>query len=252
MGIPRFIIKKESIQAGVAVLSREESHHALSVLRLKRGDAVELLDGRGRSLRGVAAETQNGLLSVVVDPNQKDRSRPVLPAVEITLAAAVIKPDKMELLVQKACELGMARFVPILCDRTVVRLSAERWQGKIKRWQKIAEESCKQCGRAQTPRMDAAQRFRPFLEAESAAHPLILFPTLAVVGKPLSRALSAVSATRKVLVFIGPEGDFSPQEAREAVSFGAVPVTLGPLALRSETAALYLLSCLHYHWGSHE
>ncbi len=251
MSIPRFTIKSNSIKAGVAVLSREESHHALSVLRLKRGDAVELLDGHGQHLRGVAAGTENGVLTVAIDQNQKNAAKSS-PRPVITLAAAVIKPDKMDILIQKACELGVSRIAPLLCERGVVRLTGERWAGKVARWRRIADGSCKQCGRGEAPQIDAPRRFKDFLETESASHDLMLFPTLAAQGKSLSEALSEREAS-SVLVFIGPEGDFSQKETGEALSKGVTPVTLGPLILRSETAALYALSCVQYHYGmTHE
>lgn len=251
MGIPRFRVKNEEIRSGVAVLSREESHHALLVLRLKPGDAVELLDGRGQRLRGVASGTKNGILTVAIDQNQKNSGKPS-PRPVTTLAAAVIKPDKMDILIQKACELGVSRIAPLLCERGVVRLTGERWAGKVARWRRIADESCKQCGRPEAPQIDAPRRFKDFLETETASYDLMLFPTLTAQGKSLSEALSERRAS-SVLVFIGPEGDFSPKETDEALSKGVSPVTLGPLILRSETAALYALSCVQYHFGmTHE
>ena len=140
--MPRFFIKPDQVKEGVVLLDQDESRHAISVLRLKSGDAVQLLDGQGGSFSGVVIGTQNGRLSVMKTENLSSVAQ---PAISITLAVSVIKPERMELLIQKACELGISALVPILSERSIVRLSEDRWQGKIKRWQKIAKESCKQC-----------------------------------------------------------------------------------------------------------
>jgi len=244
----RFHISTDQITDGVVALSREESRHAILVLRLKAGDVVEVFDGKGRDCSAVVIGAKDGILSLSLNENSTETRRIAsLPSVEITLAASVIKPERMELLIQKACELGVHEIVPLLSERTVVRLSRERWEAKIKRWRKITVESCKQCGRTLVPEVRDVCEFKKFLEALEF-YDKILIPTLAFSGNGLYASLKK-SAAKKILVFVGPEGDFTVQEVRMAMECGAEPVTLGSLVMRSETAAIYLLSTLNFFYN---
>ena len=246
----RFFIDPSAVKDGAVRLSREESHHAISVLRIRTGDAVELLDGSGNSFRGIVSGLKDKRLLVSVDKSVSSvraTGRSVVhQPIQITLAASVIKPESMEILIQKACELGAQRIVPIMTERSVVKLSKERWESKHERWRKIVLESCKQCGRTIPLEMMPVQSYKAFLEsARSFDH--ILIPTLAVLGEPLSNHLKKVHSGT-ILAMVGPEGDFTPREVQWAIEAGAKPVTLGQWVLRSETAALYLLSVLQFFY----
>ncbi len=239
MKAPRFRI--EVLCSEPVLLSKEESRHALSVLRLKAGDAVELFDGKGAAFSGTVLGEAGGRLRV--QPNAPSPVRETMP-VRITLAPAIVKSDAMDLLIQKAAELGAAEIAPLVTERTVVRISADRREGKLERWQKIAAEACKQCGRSDYPTVRPVARYDDFVRNFSE-YDMILLPTLVAKGRGLYETMKD-SAAKRVLVLIGPEGDFSPTEAAEAVSRGARPVSLGPLVLRSETAALYALSTIAF------
>ncbi len=240
----RFHISPGSEKEGVVTLDKEESHHALSVLRLKTGEVVELLDGQGGVFQGIVAGTEHGRLKVSVRPAAKQNRS---SRVTITLAAAVIKPESMGFLIQKACELGAHGLVPLISERTVVRLSRERWEAKIARWQKIARESGKQCGRSSTPVIQPVQELKKFAETISQ-YDLSLIATLALPVQGFYATLNANKSAQSVLILIGPEGDFSRKEALLFVECGAKPVGLGPLVLRSETASLYALSVVNFFY----
>ncbi len=242
--MPRFYFKPEQDRDGVVTLDEKESHHAISVLRLEAGDVVALFDGLGNEFRGIVTGREKGRLSVMLD---KSPAKPSGQGTQITLAISVIKPERMELLIQKACELGVSSIVPLLTQRSVVKLSSERWESKIHRWEKIALESCKQCGRSKIPEIRAVAPYASFISREANSYGHILIPTLAAKGKTLYEALRQ-STPRSVLALIGPEGDFSREEVDLAISYRAIPVGLGPLVLRSETAAIYLLSCLNFFY----
>ena len=242
----RFFVLSDSIQGDTVLLPKKESHHALSVLRVQVGEVVEILDGSGRTLRGIASKISEGQLLVQIDKNTPVGAGNLLP-VEIALAVSVIKPEPMDLLIQKACELGVRRIVPLITERCVIKLTKERWDSKIERWQKIVAESCKQCGRTALPEVTPLKKFDSFL-AETKNYDKAFIPTLAVPGKNFSVALSGVHA-KKILVFIGPEGDFTKKEAEAATSQGVVPVSLGSLVMRTETAAIFTLSVLNYLSG---
>jgi 16S rRNA (uracil1498-N3)-methyltransferase len=229
----------------LVTLDAKESHHALSVLRVKPGEVVELLDGQGGSFQGIIAGTEKGRVQVAIRAVSETQTA---SSVRLTLAASVIKPERMEWMVQKACELGAAAIVPLISERTVVRLSRERWKGKVERWQKIASQTCKQCGQATEPKIQEVAEFKKFAAA-LAPYDLTLIPTLAVPAPSLYHSLNANKSAQSVLVLIGPEGDFSPNEVKQALASGAQAVSLGPLVMRSETAALYALSASRFFYG---
>ena len=240
----RFHISPGSIIEGSVILDKKEGHHALSVLRVEAGEVVELLDGRGGVYQGIVASTEKGRVKVSV---REKSSRHPQNGPQITLAVSVIKPERMEYLIEKSCELGVHAVLPLITERTVVRLSPERWRGKIQRWQKIAQESCKQCGQSRTPEIQNVEKFdkviRTFL-----AYDLCLIPTLAVPVKPLYQTLSTYPKARSIMILIGPEGDFSKNEAQMALSAGAQAVTLGSLVMRSETAVVFSLSVVNFFY----
>ncbi|OGW90562.1 MAG: hypothetical protein A3D28_04320 [Omnitrophica bacterium RIFCSPHIGHO2_02_FULL_63_14] len=225
-------------------LSPEESRHASSVLRLKEGDVIGLFDGKGVSATGIVLGRSGKRLRVAVTPVREAGTA----GPRITLAVAAIRPERMELIIQKACELGAAAIAPLMTERSIIRLSKDRWQAKTAKWRRTALESCKQCGRAEAPVVEEPRPFRDFINDRIAFDGIIL-PTLAREGIPLHRAFSTIKGNR-LLILIGPEGDFTPDEAALAVSKGAQSVTLGSLVMRSETAALYVLAAAQFYWQS--
>src|SRR3989338_2007429 len=241
----RFYFKPDQAHDGVVILDKKESHHAISVLRLGAGDVVDLFDGLGNQFRGVVAGRENGRLSVMLDKNAA--SAPALKT-QISLAISVIKPEGIELLIQKACELGVFEIVPILTERSIVKLSQERWESKLDRWRKIALASCKQCGQSKIPDIKPIAKYGSFISDQARSYGRVLIPTLAVKGKTLVETLREQPEPQSVLALVGPEGDFNREEVDLAVSCGAVPVGLGSLVLRSETAAIYLLSILNFFY----
>ncbi|MBI3252338.1 MAG: 16S rRNA (uracil(1498)-N(3))-methyltransferase [Candidatus Omnitrophica bacterium] len=242
--MPRFLVDQASIQNGFAALDPKESRHALSVLRLAPGEAVELLDGKGKKFSGFVSEIKSGRVFVKI---LNDSGKILETGVPICLAVSVLKPAAMDLLIQKAAELGAASIQPLLCERSVVKLSKERWAAKLARWQKIAAESCKQCGQTLVPAVHPARPFGDFTR-NLGGEALVLFPTLAVKTQSLKSVLQNHPAKR-VILFIGPEGDFTPGETKLALAKGAKAVSLGPLILRSETAAMFVLSALNFFYS---
>jgi 16S rRNA (uracil1498-N3)-methyltransferase len=240
----RFFLPSPAWNHPTVALSESESHHALDVLRQGVGDKITVFDGEGHE--GIAHITGIDGRSAVLKLGATSTSQR-LPAA-ITLAQAIPKGKTMDLIVQKAVELGAVAVAPLLSDRTVVRLEPDDTARKRLKWQETAMEACKQCG----------QNFLPeILEPQSVASYLQKMPRagLHLIGslQPDSRSIkSALSDYRgeygrlpeHVTIFIGPEGDFTPAELALCKSHGCVPVTLGPIVLRTETAAIYCLSVL--------
>jgi len=224
-------------------LSATEAHHALHVLRLKIGDTLNVFDGRGREAQCAIKEISKDTIRLKI---LTQSTSPALPC-QITLAQAIPKKS-MDLIVQKATELGVAAIVPLISDRTIVKVDED--SKRLDRWRDIALDACKQCGNNWLPEIQPPQKAHDFLTA-LPKYDLKLIGSLQLDAKPLKTVLSAnpalgASGTPSLLILIGPEGDFTPAELGLAKSAGCLPLSLGPLVLRAETAAIYTLSILHH------
>lgn len=225
------------------LLSAAEAHHASHVLRLKVDDTVNVFDGRGHEAQAKIAEIGKDSVRLAI---LQHSSTPPLRC-RITLAQAIPKKS-MDLIVQKATELGVAVIVPLMSERTVVKLDEDA--KRIERWREIALDSCKQCTNNWLPEIQPPQKARDFFN-KLGTFDLKLIASLQPDAKPLKTILSNAptllrSHAPTVLLLIGPEGDFTPAEIAEAKSAGCLPLSLGSLVLRAETAALYALSILHH------
>jgi 16S rRNA (uracil1498-N3)-methyltransferase len=218
------------------VLSAGEVHHATHVLRVNVGDTVNAFDGRGHEAQCRFGDS--GHLAIL-----QQSVTPALPC-EITLAQAIPKRN-MDLIVQKATELAVTSIVPLISERTIKRPT-----GSPERWREIALEACKQSGNNWLPEIHEPQNARDFLNAPGKFD-LKLIASLQPDSKPLKQLLPE-KRPPKVLILIGPEGDFTPAELADGKSAGCLPVSLGPLVLRADTAALYALSILHHELQTFE
>jgi 16S rRNA (uracil1498-N3)-methyltransferase len=228
------------------MLSPEESHHLVVVNRARVGDTVVAFDGRGSEwICELVNDKKNGALLKV-----RFKQRIKALNYEITLGQALPKGAYMDAIVRKATEIGAARIAPLESERTQVHLDGERSDKKIEKWQTAALEAAKQCGNAFVPEILPVQNAAAFIEGASG-YDLKLIASLQPGAKSLKGVLAAFQATqnrppKKVLWLIGPEGDFTPAEMSLSKTSGFEPITLGPLVLRCETAAVYALSVLSY------
>jgi 16S rRNA (uracil1498-N3)-methyltransferase len=227
-------------------LSPEESHHLVAVNRANVGDTVVAFNGRGAEwiCELIAADKRAARLKVRFQ--QKTKALPFT----ITLGQALPKGSYMDDIVRKATEIGAARIVPLASERTQVHLDAERSDRKIEKWQTAALEAAKQCGNPWLPEITPVQNATAFMEG-ARSYDLKLIASLQPGAKSLKTVLAgfvgaAGRPPKNVLWLIGPEGDFTPAELSTARTAGFEPITLGPLVLRCETAAVYALSVLSY------
>jgi 16S rRNA (uracil1498-N3)-methyltransferase len=220
------------------VLGAEEAHHALHVLRLKVGDTLNVFDGRGHEAQCLIAEISKDAVRL---KTLMQSTTPAVPC-RITLAQAIPKKS-MDLIVQKATELGVASIVPLVSDRSVVKLDED--SKRIERWHEIALEACKQCGNNWLPEIQPPRKMREFLNSPGQFD-LKLIASLQPDSKLLKAILGEAAKPSSILILIGPEGDFTPAELGLAKSAGCLPLSLGPLVLRADTAAIYALSILHH------
>jgi len=231
-------------------LSFEESHHLVIVNRAERGATVVAFDGQGHEWICELVDDKKNAALLKVRFKQKIRPLPY----EITLGQALPKGPFMEAIVRKATEIGASRIVPLESERTQVHLAGDRSERKLEKWQTAALEAAKQCGNAYVPAVLPAQKAAAFIEA-ARGYDLKLIASLQPGAKSLKTVLAAFHAAhqrapQKVLWLIGPEGDFTPAELSLAQSSGFEPISLGPLVLRCETAAVYALSILSYELQS--
>jgi 16S rRNA (uracil1498-N3)-methyltransferase len=245
--MPDFRVHRPSPTAPAAefVLPPEESHHLVAVNRARIGDPVIAFDGLGTEWTCVVVHDRKNGATLRV---QATHTRPPR-AFALTLAQALPKGPAMDTIVRKATELGAARIVPLLSERTQVHLDDERSDRKHDKWRTAALEAAKQCGNPYLPVLAPLQTFTEFLRSDASE--LNLVASLQPGALPLPAVLEsfqrgAARWPRTAVWLIGPEGDFSPTEIAAAVAAGFAPVTLGPLVLRSDTAATCALALLDY------
>lgn len=225
---------------GSARLGDAASHHLRTVLRVHVGDEVRLLDGCGH--RRLATIVDTGKAGVVCEMRGEVETLPQ-PPVDITLFQCVAKPVRFDWLLEKAVELGVARIVPIVSARSVVRIAAGEKQD---RWQRIVEAALCQCGGGWITEIEAPLKWNEALARMMAFDGPLLVGALFGTTRPVGEVLQELRTTeipRSVGWLIGPEGDFSPDELDSAVQAArAIPVSLGTNVLRVETAALFGVS----------
>ncbi len=239
--MPRFFIPPHAWNPDRLALDPAETHHALDVLRMKSGDRATLFNGAGAEATVEFAKVEKG--SVELRKIQVSKTPPL--RCEITLGQAIPKGKNMDLIIEKATELGAATIAPLLSERTVVRADEGEALAKRDKWQRVAIEAAKQCGQNWLPRVATPLSPKAFF-AMGNRYDLMLIASLQPGAVPVKQAIGdhAPHALQKVLVLVGPEGDFTPAEINLAKNHGCQPITLGPIILRTETAAIYCLSVL--------
>ena len=223
-------------------IAGEAANHIARVLRLKVGDPLTVFDGRGGEYAARIESLRKGTVVIHVGESSAiDRESPLA----LTLAQGVSRGDRMDWVVQKATELGVTRIVPLLTERSVVRLDARQSARKLQHWQGIAIAACEQSGRDRIPEITAPLGLHDFLQLgnREPATRLLLSPT-GDLGLDDLQELDGAA-----VVLIGPEGGLAENEQRAALQAGFIAVRLGPRILRTETAAVVALTLLQYQFG---
>jgi 16S rRNA (uracil1498-N3)-methyltransferase len=236
--VPRFFVDAELRSGARLALPEEAAHHAGCVLRLAPGDTATLFDGRGGEHAATIAEIRRGEVWVEIGER---RDVDVESPLAVTLVQGISSNERMDTTVQKTVELGVAAIQPVLTEKSVVRLAAERVPAKVAHWRRIAIAACEQCGRNRIPEVRAAVALADYCARPESASLRLLLSAQAV-----SRMRDAVArAGKSVAVAAGPEAGFSAAEEAMLVAAGFEPVRLGPRVLRTETAAPAALAALN-------
>jgi len=262
----RFYLPPERCAGATLRLDGREAHHALHVLRLKHGELVAVLDGIGNEFMGTVENAVRNAVTLTVSL----KNFVPAPPSSVTLLVGVPKGKIIESIIQKAVELGVRRIVPILSERVVTQLDGEDAENKRDKWQTVAIEAIKQCGATWLPKVEAPvtieqfhgcsgvsverrtiQQSSGFLPKAATQFDLSLVGSLQKERRHPREVLREFEAQhgrlpQSVGVWIGPEGDFTPDELQAIQNSGAQPISLGRLVLRVETAAVYCLSILNY------
>jgi len=245
--IPRIYCPPIPEENSAIELTDDTIRYLRNVLRLWPGDEVLFFDGTGWEYRGVIErlEGRGGAVRIVARQHI-----PIEIPVRITLAQALPKGDKMEFIVQKATELGVARVIPFRSTRTIPRRTEERAARRLERWRRIAAEAAEQCGRADVPEIAETLSFAEALGAAGPGAVKILFWE-AETERSIREVLKSDEArsAKEFFLVVGPEGGLSGEEAETARQAGFITASLGRLVLRVETAALAILAILQYECG---
>ncbi len=240
----RFYVPEPRIEKELLRVEGDEVRHIRRVLRLKAGDEIVVFDGEGKEYEGTIVE-ENPISVVVRVQNILSSKRE--PHLEITFAQSLLKGEKMDYLIQKATELGIKELIPFYSSRSIPHLEKASRLRRHHRWEKIAIEASKQCGRGVIPVIKPLQEYSEMLQTVSSdSLRLILWEK---EGTRLKEVLGRTEEKTKVFFIVGPEGGLSQEEVEQAKKTGFIPITLGERILRAETASLCLLSILQYERG---
>jgi 16S rRNA (uracil1498-N3)-methyltransferase len=226
-------------------LDAEQSHHCAQVMRQNVGDLFSVFDGHGHEVKaritGIAKD------QVTFQILAKAATPP--PAHPVWLGQALTKPKSLDLIIQKATELGVSELAPLQSDHSVSQLDEEKAEARVEKWQKLTVEAAKQCGQNWLPVVHPPRAPKDFFAAIPRGA-VKLIASLQDEARPLKTVLREhlpnLKSGTPIVVLIGPEGDFTPAEIGQARAAGFIPVSLGAIILRAETAAFFVLSAIAY------
>lgn len=237
-----FFVKPEQVTDGKIRISGPDVNHLKNVLRMKPGERLLVSDGQGKDYLCLVETLEGEIVETRIISQEESRELPS----RIWLFQGLPKSDKMELIIQKAVELGAAGIVPVATKNAVVKLDSKKEEAKLKRWRTIAESAAKQSKRSQVPEISGVMTLKEaFAYIEEMEFGLRMIPYESERGSEAAReAFGRAVPGSRIAVFIGPEGGFDPTEIRLAQEAGVIPVSLGKRILRTETAGIAVLSAL--------
>jgi 16S rRNA (uracil1498-N3)-methyltransferase len=241
MHVPRIYLPLTLVEGEALGLGEQSAHHVTHVLRLRPGAAVRIFDGMGCEREGVIREVRR--TQVTVEIGKVLASVPE-PPIAITLAQGIPRGDRMDLILQKAVELGVTNIQPLWTARTQTRISGERMEKRMRHWQGVVISASEQCGRSTLPGLETPVEYRSWLTGTHCHNSRIL------LAPEAQQSLGTIQPPgNTILLLVGPEGGISAEETTLATAAGFNLVRLGPRILRTETAALAMLAGLQSLWG---
>ncbi len=242
----RFYLPPDQIATPELTLAERESHHAVNVLRLCEGERVAVMDGAGNECLCELVAADKKAVRLVVKKRIEHDSLPY----QITLLQAMTKAKSMDFIVQKATELCVHRIIPLSAERSVAQVDPGDAGAKVDKWRTISIDSIKQCGCPWLPEIQEPVTPREYMGRNEASDLSLIASLRADACHPREHVEGFMAVNYRaplaISIWVGPEGDFTPAESNKIYSNGALPITLGRVVLRSETAAVYCLSVLNY------
>lgn len=226
-----------------AALTGDEAKHAAQVMRVRRGERITVFDGAGRSAPAEVTDVSKSEVRLML--GEIVAKPPLVPAIH--LVQAVPKGKTMDLIVQKAVELGVSSIQPVISRRTVVQVDDEDAGRKAGKWQRVALEACKQCGQDLMPMVHPPLSFDEWLR--QGGEGLKVVASLYPGARPLKELLRDAGTPEDIVLLVGPEGDFTAEELKSATMSGFHPASLGNIILRAETAAFFAISAARYEYA---
>ena len=238
-----FYVEPEAVSADKARITGGDVNHIKNVLRMHPGEEIMILDGSGMEYRCEIETISDEVLARVLEAKKTEAEL----SVRLLLFQGLPKKDKMELIIQKAVELGVSEIIPVLTKRTVVKLEdKKKEQKKLERWQAIAEAAAKQSGRGIIPKVCEAVKFTEAVKQAGELDEALIPYELAEGMDEARERIRGLHGKRTIGIFIGPEGGFEEEEIELAAKAGIHPITLGKRILRTETAGLCILSVIMF------
>lgn len=244
--MPKFFVDKSSVLDEEILIQDENVNHIKNVLRLEEGDTLIINDRQGKDYKCIISLIENNVIKARITETFDSETEPTIDTV---LFQSLVKGEKMELVIQKAIEIGVTKIIPMATSRCVVKLeSGKKTASKVDRWNKIAESAAKQSGRGIVPQVCEPMTFSKALEYAKDHLETACIPYEKEKENTIKAFLNGQKA-QSFGIFIGPEGGFSEEEVLEAKENGVSSITLGPRILRSETAGLVVLANIMYEMG---
>lgn len=239
-----FFVTPDQVKEKEIWIEGSDVNHIRNVLRMKLGEKLEISDGNNRKyLCAVTEMDTDAVRTEIIEEYESDTELPS----RIYLFQGLPKSDKMDLIVQKAVELGAYEIIPVEMKRSVVRLDEKKAAKKTDRWNEIAKSAAKQAGRGLIPEVKRVMKYKEALAYARELDVVLLPYELASGMEGTKQVIDQIKAGQSVGIFIGPEGGFETEEVEQGTAAGAKTVTLGRRILRTETAGLAVLSILMYH-----
>ena len=239
--MPRFYCP-QPLAIGLTIDLPEAVAHHVQVVRLAPGESITLFNGDGGEYTAVLQMVEKRRASAEIKAHTaRDAELPYA----VTVAQALPEASKMDWIIEKAVELGAAAFQPLAARRCVVKLSGERAEKKLLHWQGVIVSACEQSGRNRLPQLAPVDEFRDWIAQQDMHRRVILTPR----GSQSLADWARHQPPQALTIMVGPEGGFSDEEENLAVAQGALPLSMGPRILRTETAALAALAALNASWG---
>ena len=228
-------------EANCITLSKDAAHHLANVLRAKTGEELTLFNGDGFDYFATISAISKKTVECVINDKKLNQAKPLLP---VHLFQSVARGEKMDWIIQKSIELGASSITPIFTERTNVKLNQERLKKRMIHWQKVLISACEQSGQSWIPELHQPLSFTEMLKSLNFnLHKILIMDPRASTG------LSEIGESKEYSIVIGPEGGLAEKEIKQLQESGALGVKMGPRILRTETAAMAMLTALHCQYG---